>query len=66
METQKLINDIFIYAKNEGLKDVSIRIYEDSKCVLYVGEKNRFGCKSLAELLGALQNHKEDLSWMNE
>ena len=66
METKELIAKIFISAKERGLKDVSIRIYDKPLVVLYVGEKDRWECKSLAELLQAISEHKEDLSWMNE
>ena len=67
MKTEKLIaNRIFDAAKEKGLKDVSIRICENLKYVLYVGEKDRWECDSIIELLQAISEHKEDLSWMNE
>ena len=64
-KTEKLIADIFISAKKKGLKNVSIRIYENLNCALYVGENDRFGGKTLKSLLLSLSDH-ENLSWMNE
>ena len=66
MKTQKLIAKIFNLAKKKGLKDMHIRIYANLLCVLYVGEKDRWECDSIIELLQAISEHKEDLSWMNE
>lgn len=65
MEEVKVIVDIFKSAKEKGLENVSIRIYEDLNCVLYVGEKDRFGNGTLNFLLEQLSDH-ENLSWMNE
>ena len=64
-KTEKLIADIFISAKEKGLKNVSIRIDEDLNCVLYVGKKDRSGGNTLKSLLLSLSDHK-NLSWMNE
>ena len=66
MKTQKLIAKIFNLAKKKCLKDMHIRIYANLLCVLYVGEKERWECDSLSELLQAILKHKENLSWMNE
>ena len=65
MEEVKVVVDIFKLAKEKGLKNVSIRIDENLNCVLYVGEKDRFGGGTLESLLGSLSDHK-DLSWMNK
>ena len=62
----KILADIFKSAKEKGLKDVSIRIHENLKCILYVGSKDRWVCNDLDELLQALTEHKGDLSWMND
>ena len=65
MEEVKVVVDIFKSAKEKGLENVSIRIYEDLNCVLYVGDKDRFGGGTLDFLLKQLSDH-EDLSWMNK
>ena len=67
MEKVKVIADIFKSAKEKGLKNVSIRIHDDLtyNYILYVGEKDRFGCRTLDLLLESLSDH-EDLSYMNE
>lgn len=61
---EEVIADIFKSAKEKGLENVSIRIYEDLNCVLYVGWKDRLSGKTLDLLLESLSDH-EDLSWMN-
>ena len=64
MKLIKILADIFKSAKEKGLKDVSIKIYENLKCVLYVGEKDRWGCDNLDDLLQSISEEK-NLSWMN-
>ena len=66
MKTLRRINKIFKLAKSRNLKDVSIKIQEDFKCILYVGNKDRWECDNLKILSQALSEHKEDLSWMNK
>ncbi|KKM20005.1 hypothetical protein LCGC14_1649850 [marine sediment metagenome] len=70
------INEIFSIAKEKGLKHLSIVIFdEDNKnyniiterepglnVILYVGNKDRFGCRDLPELKKALTEQKE-LNW---
>ena len=68
MKESELVTEIFSKAKENGLKDVSIRITENQyggfKFVLHVRKRDRFYCQSLESLLHALSKHKE-LSWMN-
>lgn len=66
MKKKLTIASIFEAAKAKGLKDVSIRIYDDLKFVLWVGDYDRMVEDNgrLQELLSMVEEHN-DLSWMN-
>ena len=67
MILEEIVSKIFDVAQEKGLKNVEIRINakdETNPVTLWVGDKDRFACNSLAKLEESLTDH-EDLSWMN-